>query len=101
MAQPYGMNDGQLLSIINATHEAVVRMNQVNAGVQGQADTYTHTNNSDSGRTMQQRLTVWNTEFHRIVADLDRLNTKVTNVRASNNETSSNASGAAQHHHNH
>jgi hypothetical protein len=98
MALPYGMDDGQLLSIIHATHEAIVRMNQVNSGVQGQADTYTHTNNSDSGRTMQQRLTVWNGEFNRLVADLDRLNTKVTNVRANNNETSGAASGASRHH---
>jgi hypothetical protein len=96
MPLPYGMNDAQLLSIINATRDAIDRMNTVNNGVQGQAGSYTQTNNSDSGRTMQQRLITWNEEFTRIVGDLDNLNTKVTNVRANNNDTSSAASGAAR-----
>jgi uncharacterized protein YukE len=96
MPLPYGMDDGQLLSIINATRDAIGRMNSVNGGVQSQAGTYTSVNNSDSGRTMQERLTTWNEEFTRIVGDLDNLNTKVTNVRANNNDTSGAASGAAR-----
>lgn len=97
MPLPYGMDDGQLLSIINATRDAIDRMNSVNGGVQSQAGTYTQANNSDSGRTMQQRLFTWNEEFTRLVGDLDNLNTKVTNVRASNNDTSGAASDASRH----
>lgn len=91
----YGMDDAQLLSIINATRDAIDRMNTVNGGVQSQAGSYTQTNNSDSGRTMQNRLTTWNGEFTKLVGDLDNLNTKVTNVRANNNDTTGAASGAA------
>ena len=97
MPLPYGLNDGQLLAIINATREAVSRMKTVNAGVQDQADNYRHANDSDSGRVMQERLFIWNGEFNQIVNDLDGLNTRVINVRANDNATSADATGVAGH----
>jgi hypothetical protein len=92
----YGMDDGHLASIINATTGAISRMNSVNGTVQDQASTYIHVNQSDSGRIMQEALTEWTDQFNRIVYDLEQLNSKVTLVRQQNLATTNHAAAAAQ-----
>jgi hypothetical protein len=95
MPLPYGMNDGQLASIINVTSDHVVQMKSLNSRVQGQAEGYISANNSDSGRIMQEALFEWTDQFNKIVGDLEQLNTKVANVRQENQRTSHKATGAA------
>jgi hypothetical protein len=85
MALPYGMDDAKLVSIINATNNAVSQMQSLNTAVQHQAQDYILANDSDSGRVMQQALFRWNGEFNQIVADLNGLNDKVSGLRGHNN----------------
>jgi hypothetical protein len=96
MALPYGMDDKQLASIIDATNGAVAQMKSLNTGVQRQAEEYIRANNSESGRIMQEALYEWTDEFNQIVGDLDQLNAKVADVRRRNIGTSAQASSTAQ-----
>jgi hypothetical protein len=91
MALPYGMNDGQLKSIIDATTDALGRMNGVNQTVTGEAGYYISVNNSDSGRIMQNSLHEWSDQFGKITGDLDQLNYKVAQLRQNNASTSGGA----------
>jgi hypothetical protein len=91
MALQYGMDDGQLKSIIDATNDALGRMDGVNKTVTGEAGTYISVNNSESGRIMQNGLNDWSDKFGKITGDLDNLNFKVAQLRLNNNSTSGGA----------
>lgn len=94
-AGTYGMTDGQLLAIIQATQDAVDRMNSVRILVEGQADQYIRANNSESGQLMRNRLITWTGEFNQIVGNLDQLNHKVTLLRQHNAAVTQHAASQA------
>jgi hypothetical protein len=91
MALQYGMDDGQLKSIIDATNDALGRMDGVNKTVASEAGYYISVNNSDSGRIMQSSLNDWGDKFGKIVGDLNQLNYNVAKLRANNAGTSAGA----------
>ncbi len=91
MPVQYGMDDPQLKRIIDATTDALGRMNSVNQTVTGEAQYYIGVNNSQSGRVMQESLSQWSEKFGKIVGDLDQLNYKVAALRANNTGTSTGA----------
>jgi hypothetical protein len=95
MPLQYGMDDAQLKSIIDATNDALGRMNGVNQTVTGEAGYYISVNNSDSGKIMQDSLNQWSEKFGKITGDLDNLNHKVTALRANNTNTGTGAKDLA------
>ena len=91
MALQYGMEDAQLKQIIDATNDALGRMNGVNQTVISETGYYISVNNSDSGKIMQDSLNQWSEKFGKITGDLDNLNFKVAALRANNTGTSTGA----------
>ncbi|WP_447002028.1 hypothetical protein ACRAKI_20005 [Saccharothrix isguenensis] len=94
----YAYDDATLLSIINATRTAVDNMTTVNSRVLGIAGQLPSVNNSTSGMKLSMALSDWNSNFGRVVTNLNLLNEKANGLlqanRATDNEADSGANAA-------
>ncbi|HVQ90886.1 MAG TPA: hypothetical protein VMU51_07595 [Mycobacteriales bacterium] len=91
MPLQYGMDDGKLKGIIDATNYALGRMAGVDRTVTDEAGFYISVNNSDSGRIMQSSVQDWCEKFGKIRGDLDQLNYNVAQLRLNNVRVSTGA----------
>ena len=77
----YGLNDGQMQQIINSTDKSLGDVRTVNNQVQCQASALGTANNSDSGRILVQKFSVWTQDFAQVESQLADLNQRVKDLR--------------------
>jgi hypothetical protein len=77
MTTPYGLESGQMQTIINATQSAIDQMLSLNTNVQSVSGDICAHNQSDAGRIVQGRLETWNSDFYPIINAISELNGKV------------------------
>jgi hypothetical protein len=96
-AEQYGMNDDQLVQIINHTSNACQQIKQVESIVTAQVNPYRVANNSQSGKLVGETLDEWTSECAQIEAALDQLNQKVAAMRQVNRSAEENTTSIASH----
>ncbi|WP_010693501.1 hypothetical protein [Saccharopolyspora spinosa] len=77
----YGLKEAQLAKIIQATDDALAKMRQLNNNVSAQASALMSANQSNSGKILNDRFSVWAQDFGQIAANLSLLNAKVKALR--------------------
>ncbi|WP_010693507.1 hypothetical protein [Saccharopolyspora spinosa] len=76
-AAQYGLNADHLRKIIQATDDALAKMRQLNNNVSAQASALMSANQSNSGKILNDRFSVWAQDFGQIAGNLTNLNGKV------------------------
>ncbi|MER6992729.1 hypothetical protein ABT337_29995 [Saccharopolyspora hirsuta] len=92
----YGYDDGMLVQVISATDSALGQMRNLNNSVQGIGGQLPAVNNSTSGMKLARLLGDWSTDYHKIVSELENLNTKAQGLLQTNRNVETETGGAAQ-----
>lgn len=97
MTAPYGLDDAQMTSVIQATQQAIDEMHSVNQSVTGTSGDIGAANQSTSGGKTQTALIDWTSVYTQIINDITVLNSDVTAWQAASRAASSDATSAAPH----
>ncbi|MEV0406060.1 hypothetical protein [Actinoallomurus sp. NPDC050550] len=92
----YHFSDPDLLAIINKTSDAINEMNQLNNTVMSHTELLGDANRSDSGRVLTQHITTWTSDFHKVVGNLEGLNTRAQGLLQVNRTTDTTATHGAR-----
>ncbi|MGW5050417.1 hypothetical protein [Actinokineospora sp. NPDC004072] len=91
----YGYDDASLNSIIVATSGALDQMGRVNQQVYAISGQLPAANNSTSGQKLSMALANWNSDFTRVVGQLNALNEKANALLRANRSANTDADGAS------
>lgn len=84
----YGYDDNTLLAVINATDDAIGKMEYLNREVLNMSAALPVVNNSTSGQKLAARIGDWTSEFGQVVGALHGLNDKVNGLLKTNRKVS-------------